>query len=98
VLSQTGVLRRWETKPSKKAHTRPAFGQPCHSTGTAATRTIEPPDSEKGRAVSAPVPGRADCGNRALMPVSDAVIYSHLAGEKTIGVYPLLPEDTRHFV
>ena len=40
----------------------------------------------------------ADCGNRSLIPVSDAVIYSHLAGEKTIGVYPLLPDDTCHFL
>jgi hypothetical protein len=32
----------------------------------------------------------ADCSNRSLTPVSDAVIYSHLAGENTIGVYPLL--------
>jgi hypothetical protein len=39
----------------------------------------------------------ADCGNRALIPMSDAVIYSHLAGEKTIGVYPLLPDDTCYF-
>ena len=40
----------------------------------------------------------ADCGNRSLISVSDAVIYSHLAGEKTIGVYPLLPDDTCHFL
>ena len=40
----------------------------------------------------------ADCGNRALVPVSDAVIYSHLAGEKTIGIYPLLPDDTCYFL
>ena len=40
----------------------------------------------------------ADCGNRSLIPVSDAVIYSHLAGEKTIGVYPLLRDDTCHFL
>ena len=33
-----------------------------------------------------------DCSNRSLIPVSDAVIYSHLAGERTIGVYPLLAE------
>ena len=39
----------------------------------------------------------SDCGNRSLIPVSDAVIYSHLAGEKTIGVYPLLPDDTCYF-
>jgi hypothetical protein len=40
----------------------------------------------------------ADCGNRSLIPVSDAVIYNHLAGEKTIGVYPLLPDDTCYFL
>jgi hypothetical protein len=40
----------------------------------------------------------ADCGNRSLIPVSDALIYSYLAGEKTIGVYPLLPDDTCYFV
>ncbi len=40
----------------------------------------------------------ADCCNRSLIPVSDAVIYSHLAGEKTIGVYPLLPDDTCYFL
>jgi hypothetical protein len=36
----------------------------------------------------------AACSNRLLMPLSDAVIYSHLAGENTIGVYPLLSDDT----
>ena len=40
----------------------------------------------------------ADCSNRELISVSDAVIYSHLAGEKTIGVYPLLPDYTCHFL
>jgi len=40
----------------------------------------------------------ADCSNRSLIPLSDAVIYSHLAGEKTIGVYPLLPDDTCYFL
>ena len=40
----------------------------------------------------------ADCDNRSLIPVSDTVIYSHLAGEKTIGVYPLLPDDTCNFL
>jgi superfamily II DNA or RNA helicase len=40
----------------------------------------------------------ADCGNRSLIPVSDVVIYGHLAGEKTIGVYPLLPDETCCFL
>jgi superfamily II DNA or RNA helicase len=39
-----------------------------------------------------------DCSNRSLIPVSDAVIYSHLAGEKAIGVYPLLPDNTCFFL
>ncbi|MGD9878570.1 MAG: DEAD/DEAH box helicase family protein [Reyranella sp.] len=40
----------------------------------------------------------SDCSHRALLPLSDAVIYDHLAGEHTIGVYPLLPDDTCHFL
>ena len=39
-----------------------------------------------------------DCGNRLLIPLSDAVIYDHLAGKHTIGVYPLLEDDTCHFL
>jgi hypothetical protein len=29
----------------------------------------------------------ADCSNRLLIPLSDEVIYAHLAGKRTIGVY-----------
>ncbi len=39
-----------------------------------------------------------DCGNRLLLPLSDAVIYDHLAGEHTVGVYPLLEDDTCYFL
>ena len=39
-----------------------------------------------------------DCGNRLLIPLSDAVIFDHLAGEHTAGVYPLLEDDTCHFL
>lgn len=39
-----------------------------------------------------------DCGNRLLIPLSDAVIYDHLAGEHTVGVYPLLEDDTCYFL
>lgn len=39
-----------------------------------------------------------DCSNRLLTPLSDAVIYGHLAGEHTIGVYPLLEDDTCYFL
>lgn len=38
------------------------------------------------------------CTNRLLIPLSDAVIYDHLAGRHTVGVYPLLEDDTCHFL
>ncbi len=40
----------------------------------------------------------ANCSNRLLIPLSDEVIYDHLAGEHTVGVYPLLENDTCHFL
>ena len=39
-----------------------------------------------------------DCTHRLLVPLSDAVIYDHLAGQHTVGVYPLLEDDTCHFL
>src|SRR4030065_132632 len=40
----------------------------------------------------------ADCGNRLLIPLSDQTVYDHLAGQHTIGVYPLLLDDTCQMV
>lgn len=40
----------------------------------------------------------ADCNRRLLIPLSDSIIYDHLAGRHTVGVYPLLPDDTCHFL
>ncbi|CAB3781862.1 TOTE conflict system archaeo-eukaryotic primase domain-containing protein [Pararobbsia alpina] len=40
----------------------------------------------------------SDCGNRLLIPLSDHVIYDHLAGRHTVGVYPLMADDTCHFL
>ncbi|TWI62662.1 hypothetical protein LZ24_03348 [Desulfobotulus alkaliphilus] len=39
-----------------------------------------------------------DCSQRQLLPVTDALIYDHLAGKKTIGVYPLLNDDRCYFL
>ncbi|WP_454710597.1 TOTE conflict system archaeo-eukaryotic primase domain-containing protein [Cupriavidus nantongensis] len=39
-----------------------------------------------------------DCSNRLLVPLSDQVIYNHLAGQHTVGVYPLLEDDTCYFL
>src|ERR1019366_7517804 len=44
---------------------------------------------------------RIKCGegnNRLLIPLSDTIIYEHLAGKRTIGVYPLLADDTCHLL
>ena len=39
----------------------------------------------------------ADCDNRLFFQLSDSAIYEHLAGKRTVGVYPLLTDDTCHF-
>jgi hypothetical protein len=65
-------------------------------------------ESNKGRSGYAPAcanewkPGvcekpRIKCGecpNRAFVPLDERTLYNHLAGAATIGVYPLLPDDT----
>jgi len=40
----------------------------------------------------------SDCSHRQFLPLSDAVLYDHLAGKHTAGVYPLMPDDTCHFL
>lgn len=39
-----------------------------------------------------------ECPNRVLEPLTDDIILKHLKGEITIGIYPLLPEDTCNFL
>ncbi len=39
-----------------------------------------------------------DCDQRLLLPVTDQVIHGHLAGQHTVGVYPLLSDDTCYFL
>lgn len=36
----------------------------------------------------------ADCGHRVFLPLTDTLIYEHLTGKRTLGVYPLLPDET----
>jgi len=40
----------------------------------------------------------SDCGHRLLVPLTDQTIYDHLVGRHTVGVYPLLADDTCHFL
>lgn len=39
-----------------------------------------------------------DCNHRELLPLSDAAIYGHPAGDHTIGLYPLLDNDHCHLL
>jgi len=64
-------------------------------------------ESAKGKSGYAPVCGNewkpgvchkprvkcGECSKRLLLPVSDEVIFSHLSGKQTIGIYPLLNDD-----
>lgn len=38
------------------------------------------------------------CQNRQYVPLSEKIIYDHLSGKQTIGVYPLLPGDLCWFL
>ena len=40
----------------------------------------------------------AECPNRAFLAVSKDAIFEHLAGRQTLGVYPILQDDTTRFV
>lgn len=40
----------------------------------------------------------ADCSNKAFLAVSDEVVYEHLSGRRTLGVYPILHNDTSWLV
>jgi len=69
-------------------------------------------ESAKGRSGYAPACGNewrsgichkpkikcGDCGQRLLLPLTDQVIYDHLTGRHTVGVYPLLSDDTCSFL
>ncbi len=39
-----------------------------------------------------------DCVHRSPLPLTDAVIFKHLSGNHTVGVYPLLEDDTCYFL
>ncbi|MFA5778800.1 MAG: DEAD/DEAH box helicase family protein [Elusimicrobiota bacterium] len=45
-----------------------------------------------------PEVGCSACTNRKHIPLTDSVIYNHLTGKQTIGMYPLLPDETCWFL
>ena len=38
------------------------------------------------------------CPNQAFVPISDEAVEGHLRGRQTLGVYPMLPDDTCRFL
>lgn len=40
----------------------------------------------------------SQCENRELLPLNDQVLSNHLTGKKTVGIYPLLPDETCRFL
>ena len=39
-----------------------------------------------------------DCSNQDYVPLTDEVLQDHLEGRHTVGIYPLLPDGTCHFL
>jgi hypothetical protein len=39
-----------------------------------------------------------DFKNKQLTPLTDAVIHKHLLGQITIGIYPILEDNTSYFL
>ncbi|WP_223282854.1 TOTE conflict system archaeo-eukaryotic primase domain-containing protein [Neobacillus kokaensis] len=40
----------------------------------------------------------SECQHRKFTPLTNQVIFQHLSGEKTVGLYPLLPDETCYFL
>lgn len=38
------------------------------------------------------------CQHRTLLPLTDKILFDHLGGKKTIGIYPLLKDETCTFL
>jgi superfamily II DNA or RNA helicase len=45
-----------------------------------------------------PVVKCGDCAHREFLPLTQAVVVDHLKGEHVVGVYPMLADDTCHFL
>lgn len=96
---------RWESNNSGRSGYAPAcandkFAWKANLHGEAALRAkaMDGPSEWRAGICEKPRIKCSQCGHRSLVPLSDAVIYGHLAGERTIGVYPLLEDDTCYFL
>ena len=96
---------RWESTASGKSGYSPACANdrftrkiPVHGDAARSTRAGDGPSASRAEVCQKPRIKCADCAHRLLVPLSDAVIHDHLAGKHTVGVYPLLEDDTCCFL
>ena len=81
--------KRWESSKTGKSGYSPACANEW-VTGVCEKKRTSP--SGKSR-ISC-----SKCLNQAFLPVDDAVINDHLGGRHTLGVYPLLEDETCYFL
>lgn len=90
---------RWESKTTGKSGYTPACANDkfavranLHDVATSITTDRRSDVCEKPRIKC------SECSHRLLLPLTDAVIYDHLIGNHTIGIYPLLEDDSCYFL
>ncbi|MHB8387708.1 TOTE conflict system archaeo-eukaryotic primase domain-containing protein [Metallibacterium sp.] len=96
---------RWESMALGKSGYSPACANdrftrkiPVHGDAARSARAGDGASASRAEACQKPRIQCADCAHRLLVPLSDAVIHDHLAGKHTVGVYPLLEDDTCCFL
>ena len=96
---------RWESTASGKSGYSPACANdrftrkiPAHGDAARSARAGDGASASHAEVCQKPRIQCADCAHRLLVPLSDAVIHDHLAGKHTVGVYPLLEDDTCCFL
>jgi len=95
---------RWENKAGKSGYS-PACANDkfarkinLHSAAARRVRAMDGSNEWKQGVCNKPRIKCSDCSQRSLLPVTDQTIFDHLAGNHTIGVYPLLSDDTCSFL
>jgi len=95
---------RWESAKGTSGYA-PACGNDkfartanLHGAAAQRARAMDGPSEWKHGICKKPHIKCAACTQRLLLPVTDQVIYDHLSGQHTIGVYPILSDDTCYFL
>jgi superfamily II DNA or RNA helicase len=96
---------RWESKASGKSGYSPACANDkfaskatLHSEAARVARAKNGQNEWRPEICQKPLIKCVDCDNRLFMPLTDAIIHAHLTGGHTVGVYPLVADETCHFL